>query len=219
MIDRVTKELKNKIQAHCKLIGKERKYSNAAVLIPLVEIGGEYHVLFQVRSDHIRQGGEVGFPGGMIEPEDKGDYQETAIRETIEELGVERKQIKTLGYFGTYVAHSDVTIDVYAAEVQIKSIESLELSKEVASVFTVPLVGLLNMEPEIHFIQMRVQQSFVDEEGDEVVMLDIKALGLPEKYGQPWRMRKRKVYFYRYEDYIIWGMTGEILYEFMEILR
>ena len=38
-----------------------------AVLIPLVDREGELSILFEVRQAGIRQGGEICFPGGMIE--------------------------------------------------------------------------------------------------------------------------------------------------------
>lgn len=219
MLDKILQGLRKSLKKNCTILGKERKYRNASVLIPLIEIDEEVHVLFQVRADHIRQGGEIGFPGGMAEPIDQGSYKNTAIRETIEELGVNEEQIETIGYLGTYVADSDVTIDVYVGVLKIKEIADMTVSEEVAELFTVPLKELQTMSPEIHFINMRIQQSFVDEDGDEVVLLDAKSLGLPERYQRPFYNRKRKVFFYRYNDYTIWGMTGEILYEFLEVLK
>jgi hypothetical protein len=116
------------------------------------------------------------------------------------------------------VAHSGITIDVYTGVLKIKDIDQLHLNEEVASVFTVPLKVLQSMKPEIHYVRMEVQPSFIDEENNEVILLTSKALGLPEKYDKPWGMRKRKVYFYRYEGHIIWGMTGEITFSFLELI-
>lgn len=218
-MDRILRHLKLHLKDHKNIIGKERKYRNASVLIPILKIDKEAHVLFQVRADHIRQGGEIGFPGGMVEEEDQGDYQVTAVRETVEELGIQSSQIDVIGYLGTYVASFDVTIDVYVGVIDIKTIEGLPLSEEVASVFTVPLNHLMQQRPEIHYINMQIQQTFVDEQGDEVVLLDAKSLGLPDRYQKPYYNRKRRVYFYRYEAQTIWGMTGEILYEFLQLLK
>lgn len=218
MLENVLNHLKNSL-SHCPTImGKERKYGNAAVLIPLIEVDGQVHVLFQVRAEHIRQGGEIGFPGGMIESIDGGDYEKAAVRETIEELGVVEDQIEVVGYLGTYVAHSFVTIDCYVGILKVDNLKDLPLSEEVAEIFTVPLKTLQTMDPDIHYISMKVQQSFIDEVGDEVRLLDAKSLGLPEKYDKPYTMRKRRVYFYRYDDKNIWGMTGEMLFEFLDLL-
>ena len=44
----------------------------AAVAVPLLEIDGEDHILFTVRSQTLRrQPGEISFPGGHCEPNDK----------------------------------------------------------------------------------------------------------------------------------------------------
>ena len=69
------------------LIGIEelRKY---AVCIPLMPGPDGYEVLFEVRSANVKsQPGDVCFPGGRMEPGETPD--ETAVRETMEELLVE----------------------------------------------------------------------------------------------------------------------------------
>ncbi len=191
---------------------------NASVFIPLIEIDNEVHVLYQVRSEHIRQGGEIGFPGGMVEKVDQGNYEKTAIRETVEELGVEEEDIDVIGYMGTLVNSSNVTLDVYIGTLTYDAYTRMNFSDEVASVFTVPLKWLISNDPEIHYIRMEVKPTFVDEDGDEVILLDAKSLGLPKRYEKPWDIGRRKVYFYRFQDKLIWGMTGEITYEFLKLL-
>ncbi|MDG2702973.1 CoA pyrophosphatase, partial [Vibrio parahaemolyticus] len=66
-------------------IGEETAFK-AAVLVPLVQVDGEWHVLFEVRSLTMRkQPGDISFPGGKL---DGGETaQEAALRETYEELG------------------------------------------------------------------------------------------------------------------------------------
>ena len=219
MLDPILKKLKRNLKHTDILIGKEDKYLNAAVLIPLIEIKNEIHILYQVRSEHIRQGGEIGFPGGGKEQVDAGSYEKTAVRETSEELGVEEEEIEVIGHLGTLVTHSDVTIDVFVGVLKIENLEALKLNEEVASVFTVPLETLLDMKTEVHFVDMEVKPSFIVEEGDEVIALTSKSLGLPDKYDRPWVKHKRKVYFYRYNHHIIWGMTGEITKAFLDLFR
>jgi len=69
--------LKKKLPPIPGILGKE-EYFNAAVLIPLMMINGEYHFLFEKRAAHIRQGGEVCFPGGEFDPEVDTSFQDTA---------------------------------------------------------------------------------------------------------------------------------------------
>lgn len=69
----------------------------AAVLLPLLQQGGEVHVLFTRRSEHLpHHRGEISFPGGARHPEDS-DLLATALRETQEEVGIEPGDVTILG--------------------------------------------------------------------------------------------------------------------------
>lgn len=67
-----------------------------AVLCPFVEQPDGLHLLFEVRAATLRrQPGEVCFPGGMQEP---GETPEVcALRETWEEMGIPREEIRVFG--------------------------------------------------------------------------------------------------------------------------
>jgi len=68
----------------------------AAVLIPIVE-GTEPSVVFTRRTDHLsRHAGEISFPGGLRHAED-ATLEDTAVRETEEELGLARASVDVLG--------------------------------------------------------------------------------------------------------------------------
>lgn len=61
----------------------------AAVLILLYPIEGELHVVFMKRNEYDGpHSGQVSFPGGAWEPQDLS-LEQTAIRETREEMGIE----------------------------------------------------------------------------------------------------------------------------------
>ena len=69
----------------------------AAVLIPFVKSGGEWHLLFTKRTNGVgRHRGEISFPGGAFDESD-GDLIDTAMRETCEEIGIPRSRIQILG--------------------------------------------------------------------------------------------------------------------------
>ena len=57
-----------------------------AILIPWVATGEGDALLLEVRSQLVRQPGEVCFPGGRAEPGESA--VEAAVRETCEELGI-----------------------------------------------------------------------------------------------------------------------------------
>ena len=82
-------------QGEKRIIGQNR-YITSAVLIAIVEIDGKEYIILEKRALHIRQGGEISFPGGKFDKDDiTTEY--TAIRETIEELGVAREKINLKG--------------------------------------------------------------------------------------------------------------------------
>ncbi|MBT8377597.1 MAG: CoA pyrophosphatase, partial [Ignavibacteria bacterium] len=102
------------------ILGKD-KYFNSAVLIPLFEKENELHVLFEKRATTIRQGGEVSFPGGEFDRLADKSLEETAIRETTEELRIEKDKIIFLGRFGTLVAPMGVAVDAFSAYLEIEN--------------------------------------------------------------------------------------------------
>jgi 8-oxo-dGTP pyrophosphatase MutT (NUDIX family) len=75
----------------------------AAVLIPVFKERGEYRMLLTRRTDEVEtHKGQISFPGGMRE--DGEPLLETALRETFEEVGVERDHIDPLGRFHDYMS-------------------------------------------------------------------------------------------------------------------
>jgi 8-oxo-dGTP pyrophosphatase MutT (NUDIX family) len=74
----------------------------AAVLVPLVERSAGPHVLFTQRTSHLHDhAGQISFPGGRVEPTDR-DREETALRETEEEIGLPRAAVEVLGALPDY---------------------------------------------------------------------------------------------------------------------
>ena len=77
------------------LIGKPPK--KAAVLIPLTQTQDGWHILFTRRTDTVESHkGQVSFPGGAVEQNDK-DLHQTALREAFEEIGLLPQHVQVLG--------------------------------------------------------------------------------------------------------------------------
>jgi 8-oxo-dGTP pyrophosphatase MutT (NUDIX family) len=80
--------------------------TDAAVLVPLYGWPQEPGlVLTERRSDLRRHAGEISFPGGRQDEPDE-DLRTTALRETEEEVGLDRRQVELVGALppiGTYV--------------------------------------------------------------------------------------------------------------------
>lgn len=70
----------------------------AAVLVPLLFIGGEPSLLFTRRASGLpHHQGQVAFPGGRHEPDEDGDLATTALREAHEEIGLVPADVRLLG--------------------------------------------------------------------------------------------------------------------------
>src|SRR5580692_9359361 len=77
------------------------KSNAAAVLIPVFERGGELHIVYIRRSDHVASHrGQVAFPGGRVDPID-ATLLDAALREAHEEVGIHPSTVEVLGAFAT----------------------------------------------------------------------------------------------------------------------
>ena len=71
--------------------------TESAVLVPLFERDGRLHALFTKRREDLsRHPGEISFPGGRREDADP-DLLTTALRETEEEIGLDRTRVTLAG--------------------------------------------------------------------------------------------------------------------------
>ena len=212
------KLLKNALANQPPVLAKD-KYFNSAVLVPLLFINDECHFLFEKRANNIRQGGEVSFPGGEIDNELDNNFNDTAIRETTEELGVAADQIEIIGGMGTLVAPMGITVDPFVGILNINSVEDLNIdTKEVEKVFTIPVSFFLENKPDTYYINVRAHPYDVDDEGNKIELLPVKKLGLPNRYADPWRKARHRVFIYNTPGEIVWGITAEIVYEFCKLI-
>ncbi len=125
-----------------KKIAEVRPIRPAAVLVPIVD-HAEPTVLLTQRAQHLPDHpGQVSFPGGKI---DKGDIdpRASALRETEEEIGLDRAHIEPLGYLDLYMTTLGYRIVPVIA--RVKPGFSLKLNvSEVDATFEVPLAFLMD---------------------------------------------------------------------------
>lgn len=178
----------------------------AAVAVPLLAIDGEDHVLFTVRSQNLRrQPGEISFPGGHCESTDKTGA-DAAIRECSEELGIDTSQIELVGPLDCLV--SAIGVKLHAVVVRLHTDEFTPNPDEVGEIFTVPLSYLLTMEPTVGHLDIGTKP------------LRDFPFHLLEGYQIDWKIRQNySVYFYPYKQYTIWGLTGRVLKNFLDLYR
>lgn len=209
------KKLKESLHGHPGILGKE-EYLNTAVLIPLIDIDNEYHFLFEKRSANIRQGGEICFPGGEHDEIGDMNFEETALRETFEELGIGKNDIEVIGELGTLIGGSGAIINTFIGELKLKNIDKFNIDKiEVEKIFTVPVSYFANNPPEVYHVRLEAHPYYFDEKEEKIILLPVDELKLPARYANPWGFRKRKVLVYKTGEEVIWGMTANLIYEFM----
>ena len=218
MKDRRFSELRERLASGPDILGREEYYCSA-VLVPLVIIDDEEHLLFEERAAHIRQGGEICFPGGHYDREKDTDYLQTALRETHEELGVELSAVRVIGQLDTLVSPRGIIVECFLGFLNIDTVDELILDREeVAGVFTVPVSWFLENPPEIYHTRVETQSSYTDEHGKQQVLLPVEELGLPHHYKNKRSQWLRKVVVYRHESAIIWGLTAAIVENVMNKL-
>lgn len=200
------------------ILGKD-KMKNFAVLVPLIYINSEYHLLFQLRAQKIRQGGEISFPGGARDKEDK-NFLETALRECEEEIGLKRDKIEILGCLDTLVASKFLTIDSFVANLQINSLDELKANEEeVEKLFSLPLAFFKENPAKLYQAQALVRGFYVNEKGEEVETFPAKALGIPKGYHGEWGHHFYDIYVYETEYGPLWGFTALIIQELLKHLK
>ena len=117
------------------------RFRPSAVIMPLIVIEDEWHMLFTHRSPRlIEHSGQVSFPGGSRDQEDKS-LEETALREMQEEIGVLPQDVVVFGSLGEMPIITGYLVRVYVG--QIPWPYPLKINQdEVESVFTIPLCWL-----------------------------------------------------------------------------
>jgi 8-oxo-dGTP pyrophosphatase MutT (NUDIX family) len=161
----------------------------ASVLVPIVVRETGPAVLFTRRTDHLNDHpGQVSFPGGRVEESDASAI-DTALRETQEEIGLDRGHIDVIGRLPDYLTASGFRVMPIVSIVH-PPFELLPDPFEVAEVFEVPLSFLMS-----GMNHRRMQADF------------------------PRGMGRRSFYAIPYEQYFIWGATAGMLRNLFHFLR
>ena len=114
----------------------------AAVLVGLRE-GAQPRLILTVRTDHLQShAGQVAFPGGRCDPADGGDALTTALRESEEEIGLDRALVTPLGYLDSFETISGYCITPVVARIAAEA-QLHPAPGEVAEVFEVPMAFFL----------------------------------------------------------------------------
>ena len=154
---------------------------SAAVLVPLVEIGGETHAVLIKRPETMStHKGEIAFPGGKLDPAFDADLRAAALREAHEEIGLDPGVVEIVARIGgVATAASRFTITPFVGFLKHRP-EHVPNPAEVVRVLEVPLSELLD-------------GSIYHEERWDGFQRDMS------------------VYFFELPDETVWGATARIL--------
>lgn len=198
-IERIRKLIESRTP---RLIDINNEYS---VLIPIVERNNRLEIIFELRSKNMNsQPGEISFPGGRVEGNES--FKDAAIRETMEELNIKKDNINIIGELDYLVSYANIIIRCFVGT--ISEIEDIVPNPdEVDHIFTIPLDFFLEMEPDTYYLKL--QTALNNEFPYDLI---------PNGRQYNWRTGKHTVMFYKYKDYVIWGLTAKLMKNFVDIL-
>ena len=125
---------------------------HAAVLVPLVERPQGFTVLLTQRASHLKQHpGQISFPGGRVEPGD-ADVIHAALRESEEEVGLERAYVSIAGLLPDHLIVTGFRVTPVVGFVR-PGFELRLDPTEVDDAFEVPLAALF--DPRNHVRRIR----------------------------------------------------------------
>jgi 8-oxo-dGTP pyrophosphatase MutT (NUDIX family) len=117
--------------------------TDAAVMVPLVHRAHGVQVLLTQRTPHLADhAGQISFPGGRVELSD-ADREETALRETEEEIGLAREHVTILGRLPEYEIPTGFRITPVVGWIEPPFELALDVF-EVAAAFEAPLAHFLD---------------------------------------------------------------------------
>lgn len=178
------------------MIGEE-KFRQYGVFVPLIDKMGASYLLFEKRSDKLRHHpGEICFPGGKLEVGES--LQECAIRETMEELQITSAQIEVIGPGDIYI--SPFNLMIYPFLGRIKDYKDTFGKDEVEEIIKIPLDFFKNNQPK------KFETKLIHEPPK-----DFPYEWIPGGTKYPWAKGSYDLLFYDYQDFIIWGMTAQLV--------
>lgn len=185
-----------------KALGKRREYS---VMLLLTEIDGEDHLVLEKRASTLKsQPGDICLPGGSIDPGESP--VEASLRETMEELGVDKEEIQLMGPMDYFISPYGQTMYPFVGRIDRADFQPN--ADEVDRLIFVPLSFFEKKSPLIYEIDMTAKM------GE-----DFPYHLIENGKDYPFRKATNKQYFYKYGDIVIWGFTAQIVKSFIDILK
>ena len=136
--DEAVSIVRRKLGSYEPVILPSTTITRAAVLILFLNKKEIPHILFTKRTDSVEtHKGQISFPGGAWDKTDTS-LQETAVRETFEEVGILPKYIQHLGQLDDFFTVTDFIVSPFAG-FMTEQVDYVINEAEVAEVLEVPL--------------------------------------------------------------------------------
>ncbi|MCD5977117.1 CoA pyrophosphatase [Pseudomonas syringae] len=131
-------ELLRRVSSHTpSAFETDRLFPEAAVLLPITR-SDEPELILTLRASGLStHGGEVAFPGGRRDPEDR-DLIFTALREAEEEIGLPPGLVEVIGPLSPVISKHGIKVTPYVGLIP-DFVEYRPNDAEIAAVFSVPL--------------------------------------------------------------------------------
>jgi 8-oxo-dGTP pyrophosphatase MutT (NUDIX family) len=181
--------LRTKLSQQTHPSSHEWRAQPAAVLILIYWYAGDWNLLYTRRTEFVEEHrGQVSFPGGSIEPEDKSPL-DAALREAEEEIGLQPEKVEIIGHLENFLTVTQYDIKPFIGTISWPY--PLQVNNdEVAHVFGVPLSWLSDPD-NIKVSERKFKTSGVQ---------------IPVYFFQP------------FEGEVIWGATARITINLLKIL-
>jgi len=200
-IPKIEKETLPAIEAQLKMAPLERISSlkenfydlndlrKAAVMMLFYPKNSITHLALIIRNKYPGiHSSQIAFPGGKVEPEDK-DLEETALRETFEEIGISPNQIKVIRSFTEiYIPPSKFLVYPFLG-ISLTDIYFNPSEAEVAGMIELPLKMFLD---ESNVVNVKMTTSYA-------VDIEVPA--------------------FKFDEHIVWGATAMMMSELKEVIK
>jgi len=188
-------------QAHEKMMPAERiaifkdldlntvNARNACVMMLFYPKNSEPHLILILRNSYKGvHSSQIGFPGGKVEEFDTS-LEDTALRETFEEIGIDRNLITVVKPFSEiYIPPSNFKVYPFLGY-STEELTFLPNDREVFGLIELPLSVLLDDD---NLVSKTLSTSYMEE------------VGVPA---------------FKFEEHYIWGATSQMLNELKEVIK
>lgn len=135
------------VEQHNPRVIDQPELARAAVLIALTEDNENPDLILTLRSKEMpSHSGEVAFPGGKTDPQDK-DAVATALRETHEEVGIHPDLVRVIGPLDQVISRFGYLVTPIVGIVP-DDVVLVPDQRELEAVFRVPLRYFLDEKPQ-----------------------------------------------------------------------